>query len=65
MQTSLIMALGGLFLVATFICVVLEQSGKAILARTLELATLLIGLVVIVSSLAKLLTEVKTVFQLY
>ena len=65
MGINLIYTLGGIFIVATIIGMVLEHSGKAHQGRMLDIAAILVGLTIIITSLAKLLHEVTTVFNLY
>jgi hypothetical protein len=65
MGTNIIVLLGGIYLLSTVISITLEQSGKTMFSKNLDLIATLVGLLMIVTTLSKLIIEVKTVFNLY
>lgn len=65
MQTSIVLAVGGLFLLATVVGQVLEHAGKPHHSRMLDLVAVMVGLTVIIGLLGTLFGEINSVFHIF
>ena len=65
MGISVILAVGGGFLVTSAIIMALDKVGKPEQSRTLELVAVLAGMTVAVTMLGTLISKVQTVFNLF
>lgn len=65
MNTSILLTLGGGFIIATVIGQVLEHAGKPQQSKLLDLATVMVGMAVILGLLGALFGQIQSVFHVF
>lgn len=65
MNTSIILTLGGGFLLATVIGQILDHAGKPQQGKLLDLVTVLVGMAVVLGMVGTLFGQIQSVFHVF